>query len=191
MDLNRDCGAGGCVVAAIANYTQIVNDGRYSQTHRQEALEFIIHFLGDITQPLHDEAEKVGGNDIPVTWKGATTNLHACWDTQMVEQDAGGYSASVITAFSNKLITAINSGAYSSQKASWISCANIKTASNCALAWAQDANAINCQYVLKVDETNQELSGSYYAGAVPYIELQLAKGGYRLGAWINALAAAA
>ena len=79
MDLNRDCGTGGCVVSAITNYTQIVNDGRYTLAHRQQALEFIIHFLGDITQPLHDEAEKVGGNDIPVTWKGATTNLHACW----------------------------------------------------------------------------------------------------------------
>ena len=109
----------------------------------------------------------------------------------MVEKDAGGNSASVITSFSNKLITAINSGAYSSQKASWVTCNNIKTAQTCSLQWAVDANKVNCQYVLKVDETNQELSGSYYTGAVPYIELQLAKGGYRLGAWINALAAAA
>ena len=173
------------------NQTQRVNDNRYSLTNRKQALEFLIHFLGDITQPLHDEAELVGGNDIPVTWDGATTNLHACWDTQMVEKDAGGYSQADITAFSNKLIAAINTGAYASQKASWISCTNIKTASNCALAWAQDANAINCQYVLKTDETNKELDGSYYTGAKPYIELQLAKGGYRLGTWINNLAAAA
>ncbi|KAI4212240.1 MAG: hypothetical protein LQ351_005110 [Letrouitia transgressa] len=191
VDLNRDCGTGGCVVSAIANYTQIVNDGRRTLTNRKQALEFLIHFLGDITQPLHDEAEKVGGNQIPVLWNGEDTNLHATWDTQMVEKDAGGNSASVITAFSNKLITAIDSGAYSSQKASWVSCNNIKTASTCALQWAADANKINCQYVLKVDETNQELSGSYYTGAKPYIELQLAKGGYRLGAWVNALAAAA
>ncbi|KAL9045129.1 MAG: hypothetical protein Q9214_001788 [Letrouitia sp. 1 TL-2023] len=191
VDLNRDCGTGGCVVSAIANYTQIVNDGRRTLTNRKQALEFLIHFFGDITQPLHDEAEKVGGNQIPVLWNGEDTNLHACWDTQMVEKDAGGNSASVITAFSNKLITAIDSGAYSSQKASWVSCNNIKTASTCALQWAADANKINCQYVLKVDETNKELSGSYYTGAKPYIELQLAKGGYRLGAWVNALAAAA
>ena len=59
------------------------------------------------------------------------------------------------------------------------------------MSWAQDANALNCVYVLKADETNQELDGAYYAGAQPYIELQIAKGGYRLGAWLNALAAAA
>ena len=109
----------------------------------------------------------------------------------MVEEDAGGYSSSVITSFSNKLIAAIDNGTYSSQKESWVSCVNIDTASDCALEWAQDANTINCQYVLKVDETNQELSGSYYTGAQPYIELQIAKGGYRLGAWLNALTAAA
>ena len=62
---------------------------------------------------------------------------------------------------------------------------------NCALAWAQDANSINCQYVLKDDKTNQELSGAYYTGAKPIIEQQIAKGGYRLGTWINNLAAAA
>ncbi|KAL8783111.1 MAG: hypothetical protein Q9213_004868 [Squamulea squamosa] len=191
VDLNRDCGAGGCIVSAITNYTQRVNDRRYSITNRKQALEFLIHFIGDITQPLHDEAKAVGGNQISVYWDGNKTNLHATWDTQMVEKDAGGYGAAVITSFSNKLIAAIDSGAYASQKASWISCTNVNTASACALSWAQDANKINCAYVLKVDETNMELDGAYYTGAKPYIELQIAKAGYRLGTWVNNLAAAA
>jgi len=37
-------------------------------TQKKQALEFLIHFLGDITQPLHTEAEEVGGNDIDVLW---------------------------------------------------------------------------------------------------------------------------
>ncbi|KAL8800407.1 MAG: hypothetical protein Q9182_005209 [Xanthomendoza sp. 2 TL-2023] len=171
--------------------TQRVNDRRYTIANRKQALEFLIHFIGDITQPLHDEAKAVGGNQIPVLWDGNKTNLHATWDTQMVEKDAGGYGAAVITSFSNKLIAAIDSGVYASQKASWITCTDIRTASACALNWAQDANKINCAYVLKVDETNQELDGSYYTGAKPYIELQIAKAGYRLATWVNNLAAAA
>ncbi|KAL8931838.1 MAG: hypothetical protein Q9211_006699, partial [Gyalolechia sp. 1 TL-2023] len=171
--------------------TQRVNDRRFTLTNRKQALEFLIHFLGDITQPLHDEAIDLGGNQIPVLWEGEKTNLHAVWDTQMVEKDAGGYGSAVITSFANQLITAIDSGAYASQKAAWISCSNVNTASACALNWAQDANRINCAYVLKVDQANQELSGSYYTGAQPYIEAQIAKGGYRLGTWINNLAAAA
>ena len=155
-------------------------------------MEFVIHFLGDITQPLHDEAEEVGGNDISVTWDGTTTNLHACWDTQMVEKDAGGEnSTAVIEDFAGKLITQIDSGMYESEKADWISCTDITTASDCATEWAQDANAFNCQYVLKTDESGQELDGDYYTGAVPIFELQIAKGGYRLGTWLNNLAAAA
>ena len=192
MDYNRDCGAAGCVVSAITNYTQRVNDGRYSAANRKQYLEFLIHFLGDITQPLHDEALEVGGNDIAVTWDGTPTNLHACWDTQMVEKAAGGpNSTATLNSFSAELIARIDTGAYSSQKAGWVSCANIKTAQTCALGWAQDANQINCGYVLKTNETNQELDGSYYTGAQPYIELQIAKGGYRLGTWLNNLAAAA
>ncbi|CAF9917906.1 MAG: hypothetical protein HETSPECPRED_003621 [Heterodermia speciosa] len=192
VDLNRDCGAGGCVVSAIANYTQRVNDGRRTLANRKQALEFLIHFIGDITQPLHDEAEALGGNQIAVTWQGNPTNLHATWDTQMVEQDAGGgNTTAVLMAFAAKLEAAIDTGAYASQKASWVQCSNVATASTCALQWAQDANAYNCQYVLKANETGQELSGSYYTGAKPIIEIQIAKAGYRLAAWINALAAAA
>ena len=179
------------MVSAIANYTQRVQDGRLSVENTKEALEFLIHFLGDITQPLHDEAEEVGGNDISVTWDGETTNLHACWDTQMVEKAAGGEnSTGTVESFSQTLIDAIDSGDYSSEKASWVSCVNPSTASNCALEWAQDANAINCAYVLKSDESGQELDGDYYTGAKPYILQQLAKAGYRLGAYLNNIAAA-
>lgn len=155
-----------------------------------QALEFIIHFLGDVTQPLHDESEALGGNDIDVLWKGTETNLHSCWDTQMVEQLAGGSSPSVITSFAKNLTSKINSGRFASQKNSWVSCGDISTAETCALDWAVDANAINCQYVLVKNGTNKELSTTYYQGAVPYIQEQIAKGGYRLGSWINALAAA-
>lgn len=108
------------------------------------------------------------------------------------EKAAGGMnSTATLTSWSNILITSIDNGTYASEASSWTSCMDISTASNCALAWAQDANALNCAYVLKADETNQELDGAYYTGAKPYIELQIAKGGYRLGAWLNALAAAA
>ena len=92
------------------------------------ALEFLIHFLGDITQPLHDEAKAVGGNDISVKWNGATTNLHHAWDTEMVEKAAGGDTSAVIDSWATTLKARIDTGAYSSSKASWISCSNIKTA---------------------------------------------------------------
>lgn len=47
----------------------------------------------------------------------------------MVEKAAGGTNTTaVLEAFASKLEARIDSGTYSSQKASWVQCANIKTA---------------------------------------------------------------
>ena len=186
VDLTRDCGKGGCVVSAIQNYTEIV-----TQSQDVDALKFLIHFLGDITQPLHDEASEVGGNRIKVTWRGAATNLHHCWDTQMVEKLAGGSAKTIATSFAKTLIQEIESGDYASEKDSWVSCMDPTNVETCATQWAQDANALNCQFVLVNDETDQELDGDYYTGAAPLISQQIAKGGYRLGAYLNAVATTA
>ena len=112
--------------------TQRVNDNRYSIANRKQALQFLIHFIGDITQPLHNEAKAVGGNDIDVLWNGATTNLHHVWDTEMLEKAAGGNTSTVIESWSTVLKARIDSGTYSSLKASWISCSSINTAVSCS-----------------------------------------------------------
>lgn len=83
VDYSRDCGSTGCSISALANYTQRVADGRLSAENTAEALKFLVHFVGDITQPLHDESYEVGGNDISVTFNGYKDNLHADWDTYM------------------------------------------------------------------------------------------------------------
>lgn len=37
VDYNRDCGAEGCIVSALTNYTTIALDGRYSDANHQIA----------------------------------------------------------------------------------------------------------------------------------------------------------
>lgn len=110
----------------------------------------------------------------------------------MVEKLAGGEnSTSVLEAFAGGLIEEIDNGTYSAEKDSWVSCVDVTPASGvegCAVEWATDANALNCVYVLKEDEEGVELDGGYYEGAVEYLGEQIAKGGYRLGAFLNELA---
>lgn len=79
VDYNRDCGSSGCSVSAIANYTNRVADSTLSSSDHLDALRFIIHFIGDLHQPLHDEAINVGGNTISVKFNGSSTNLHHIW----------------------------------------------------------------------------------------------------------------
>ena len=124
-----------------------------------------------------------------MTWNGQLRRLHGVWDDEMVERDAGGNSTAVIARYSAMLTERINVGAFPG-KDQWVSCVDVATPEVCALDWALDANALNCQYVLKTDVRNKELNGTYYAGAQPLIELQIAKGGYRLGHYLNNLAAA-
>ncbi|KAG8887297.1 hypothetical protein FRB99_004290, partial [Tulasnella sp. 403] len=149
-------------------------------------LKFLVHFLGDITQPLHDEAFDVGGNTLSIKWNGATNNLHHIWDTEMITKLAGSDTDANLSAWTNTIVTQINSGSYTSSVPSWLSCSDITTAQTCATAWAADGNSFDCSYVLNpIPASGAELSGAYYTGAAPIIQQQIAKGGVRLAAWLN------
>lgn len=53
----------------------------------------MVHIIGDLHQPLHaGNGNDRGGNDIKVTWFGAQTNLHAVWDSALIEQRSLSYS---------------------------------------------------------------------------------------------------
>jgi hypothetical protein len=145
-----------------------------------------------VTQPLHDEALALGGNDIDVTFDKTSTNLHAIWDTNMPEKLVGGYSLSDAQTWAAGLTTDIKTGKYKSQAASWFGKASISDPKSAALAWATDANALVCSIVLPKGEAAVEtgdLGGAYYQSAVATVELQIAKGGYRLAQWLDQIAA--
>lgn len=80
-------------------YTQIpameaqIKDKSLSLEKRQQALYFLIHFLGDLHQPLHvGRDEDQGGNKIKVTWFGKPTNLHAVWDEALIDYQQYSYT---------------------------------------------------------------------------------------------------
>ena len=88
VNYGRDC-ADSCIIRAIVNQTSIINDmDGWGLLDRQQALKFLIHFLGDIHQPLHTEAEAKGGNQIEVEFDGKKENLHAVWDGWIPEKAA-------------------------------------------------------------------------------------------------------
>ncbi|MDR0812315.1 MAG: S1/P1 nuclease [Paludibacter sp.] len=52
----------------------------------EEALKFLVHFVGDLHQPMHlGHADDLGGNRVKVKWFGAETNLHSVWDGKLIE----------------------------------------------------------------------------------------------------------
>jgi hypothetical protein len=85
LDMARDCPNGDCVIAKIEEFERTVSDKSVTPLQRKEALMFLVHFVGDMHQPLHcsDNKDK-GGNDVKVVFFGRPTNLHSLWDTGLV-----------------------------------------------------------------------------------------------------------
>lgn len=165
-----------------------MTDGRLTAENKAIALKFIVHLLGDITQPLHDEAYKVGGNEIKVKFNGYSDNLHSDWDTYIPEKKVGGSSLSDAKSWADSLIDEINSGSYKSQASSWIDGDNIDDIQTSAVKWASDANAYVCSVVMPDGEAalqKGDLYPDYYNSVIDTVELQIAKGGYRLANWLN------
>lgn len=184
----RDCGEKGCVVGAILNYTSQLLDPDLDAISRNMAAKFIVHFLGDIHQPLHDENILIGGNGIPVNFSGVATNLHHVWDTSIPEKLIGGYSLTDAEAWAKNLTDAINTGVYKVQATEWLKGMDLSDPLSSSLVWAGESNAWVCTTVLPegLDGVKgQELSGEYYEAAVPVVQLQIAKAGYRLAAWLD------
>lgn len=114
------------------------------------------------------------------------TTLHAVWDTDIPDKIRGGHLKDEYSQASDWANELFANGIEAS-------CTDITTPQDCALVWAGEANKQVCAYVLKDDVEgveDQDLSQDYYDGAVSIVEELIAKAGYRLGAWLNALAAA-
>ncbi len=188
VDFNQDCGESGCVVSAIVNYTKIVMDAGSAETGRRDAMRFLIHFVGDIHQPLHVENLERGGNGINVTFGDKDTNLHHIWDTEIVEKLAAGNGAE---EWSRNITAAINSGALGDVSA-WTKGISLTDTEGTAMGWANDANDYVCSDVLSdgVDAVEKgDLSGAYFDAHGEVARLQIAKAGHRLAKYLNLIAA--
>ncbi|KAG9775159.1 hypothetical protein KCU88_g5184, partial [Aureobasidium melanogenum] len=224
INMTRDCGGGGdddllnqyhvqseqesqgCVVTAIANHTLRVANDSLSRFDRGQSLRFMMHFFGDVHQPLHTEAEARGGNDYAVLFDGKATNLHSVWDTLIPNKlslEAGNEEDTNNTVLQNddEMLAAwtwalrlYNDHDNKTHFQDEGECAiNLSDPTECALQWATEANAYVCSYVLAKDVHGQDLAVGeyYYDGAVTVVNDMVGKAGRRLAAWINFIAASA
>jgi nuclease S1 len=85
LDMARDCPKGDCVITKIADFRKELADSATAADARREALLFLVHFVGDMHQPLHcsDNHDK-GGNDVHVIFFDRESNLHSVWDSGLI-----------------------------------------------------------------------------------------------------------
>ncbi len=100
--LEEYCGDYGCVTRAIEEQRAVLKDRSADPLKRAEAIRYLIHFVGDMHQPLHviNNGDN-GGNCVPVKYlhhepllnpqhperEDYSPNLHQIWDTEIVERD--------------------------------------------------------------------------------------------------------
>lgn len=99
---------------AIEQFRAILANPKERDTRRAEALLYLIHFVGDIHQPLHCDGDRLGGNLLHVTVDGGhvpgntkedpkNDNLHFVWDTSLIEWEALSVPAFVDHLFDETL----------------------------------------------------------------------------------------
>ena len=111
FDLKSACADGNCVSAQIdRNFALLANKSLPAHV-RLEALAFLVHFVGDIHQPLHagDRSDR-GGNDLKTTYGVMPGyNLHSVWDGLLADR-AISAAPVIVRTFSPAEKTAVEQG---------------------------------------------------------------------------------
>lgn len=173
FDAKRDCPKGKCVVAAIQKYAKVLRDPQASRSDKIEALKLVVHFVGDVHQPLHVAlAHDKGGNDIRVEFFTNPTNLHRVWDTSIIRRALDGRGWSIYAR-------EIESRVKQEQRREWL-----KTTDPGAWATESWKLAQSNAYVIPQDG---RLGSEYFDRNRPVIDQRLAMAGIRLGAMLNSI----
>ena len=89
----------GDIVTGIQRCIEVLENDSSSEADKVFYLKLLIHFVGDLHQPMHiGRAEDRGGNDIQIRWFDQGSNLHRLWDSDMIDHYGMSY-----TELANKL----------------------------------------------------------------------------------------
>jgi hypothetical protein len=132
-------------------------------------LRLLIHFVGDLHQPLHvgGRPEDQGGNRVRVIWFSDSTNLHSVWDDKLPEYQKLSYT---------EWAKAINHTS-SQQRAGWQQAPIYE--------WFFESYAAAQGIYAEITRPYQRLSYRYNFDHIDMINEQLLKGGVRLAGLLN------
>lgn len=83
----------GDIVYGINTAVEVLKNPNSSKEDKVFYLKMLVHFIGDLHQPLHVGIEDdKGGNDFQVRWFNKGTNLHRVWDSEMLNSFGMSYT---------------------------------------------------------------------------------------------------
>ena len=166
----RDCPRDECVVAKIEEFERVLADPQASERQRLEALKFVVHFIGDVHQPLHAaNNDDHGGYDVAVTFMGHQTNLHAVWNSAIIGPAVKGDERAYALRLAGDITLA--------QSQQW-------SAGN-AVSWANESYSIAVRVIYGQLPHSGTLPDIYETEALPIVNQQLSRAGVRLAVVLN------
>jgi hypothetical protein len=176
----------GDALKALDQFRATLLDPNASRDEKQLALRFIVHLVGDLHQPLHvGKCCDRGGNEVKVSWFGKPTNLHAVWDSQLVDEEQLSYSE-----LADKLRRHTSDADvvkwWDINPRDWISQSG-EIRDSLYPKTPPPARAAKPKKGQKAAPALPELSYSYVFKFTPVMERQLSQAGVRLAAYLNAI----
>jgi len=159
----------GDLVTAIEKCKAVILDDSASKEDKAFYLKLLVHFIGDLHQPMHvGRKEDKGGNTIQVQWFGSGTNLHSVWDSKMIDSFDMSYTelASNTSEISKEQVAELQKGTI--------------------VDWVNDTH-IYAKKVYGSAETGENLRYDYMYQYFSLTQSQLQKGGIRLAKVLNEL----
>lgn len=157
----------GDLVMGIQKSISVLKDPNASKEEKAFYLKMLVHFMGDLHQPLHaGRGEDKGGNDIQVQWFGKGSNLHRVWDSEMIDDFQMSFTelAESTGDLTKKEIQKIRSGSI--------------------LDWMYESKKLSSKVYDSV-EIGEKLGYEYMYQWFPVVHDQLQKGGIRLAKVLN------
>ena len=182
----KACVDNNCVLGAIERFRKTMADKAKSLEDRREALYFVVHFVGDLHQPLHcgSRNDDKGGNRVRTTYlhekpenPDRPLNLHWIWDTKLVMTAKNGLTWEDYAKRLNDKIDAEDQAKWTKTGvADWI-------VEGHGLAKKHAYFSIPADWPL--DGKEFAITAEYVKQATPVVDLRIQQGGIRLAKVLN------
>jgi hypothetical protein len=152
----------GDLVTAIKTCIEKLKNPNTSREDQAFYLKLLVHFMGDLHQPLHfGRKSDKGGNDFQVRWFGKGSNLHRVWDSEMIDNYKMSYTE-----------LAANQKELTKSEFENIRKGDIED-------WANESHQLAIK-IYNSTEIGEKLKWRYMYDWFPLVREQLQKGGIRL-----------
>ena len=170
----RDCPDDDCVIAQLQRWTTFLADTSNSQRRRIDALAYVVHFAGDLHQPLHNttlvrqdgSTDRGGTRTFVFLENGERVHLHRVWDSVILAH--ARTEQQWVTHLTNRLRS--------------IDARPLQEGS--ILGWSQDAHALARAHAYTIDD-GDTVTTDYLNANAPVVEEQLLRASARLRRLLN------